>query len=91
MENRLEEIKRRLDAGKEVSLAVKVSAGAKISRLLGFLTDGTLKLAVAQAPEKGKANAAVVKLLAGIFKVREDNIQIARGQTSPAKVVKIKG
>ena len=44
-------------------LAVRASPGAKRDEIRGE-HDGALKVAVIQAPEKGKANQAVIELLA---------------------------
>lgn len=40
-------------------------------------------------PEKGRANAAVVELLAGRLALPKGDIQIVRGAASPHKVVRI--
>ncbi len=48
-----------------------------------------LKLRVNAAPEKGKANKAVCKLLAEVLNIRMDQISLLRGETSPIKMVEI--
>ncbi len=73
-----------------IELTVKVSAGASQTRLVGAW--GTaLKVAVAAPAEGGKANAAVVKLLAGIFGVKKAAVSVLSGQTSPVKRIGIAG
>lgn len=42
-----------------------------------------------QAPEKGKANAGVIRLLAKYFSVPQSKISILSGKTSRNKVVSI--
>lgn len=52
---------------------------------------GALKLAVTEAPERGKANAAVIELLAQKLHVPKKNIAIVSGETSQDKIVEIAG
>jgi len=53
--------------------------------------DGVLVVRVNVVPEKGKANEAVIKLLAKHFKVAKSKVKIVRGLTSRNKVVEIEG
>jgi len=71
-------------------LSVKVVAGASQDRIVGWLGP-TLKLRVRAQPEKGKANSAVVALLADSLGIPARNINIASGQISRTKVVEIRG
>lgn len=48
------------------------------------------RIKVTSAPEKGKANQQIIKLLAKYFKVSKSNIEIIRGLTKPNKIVRIK-
>ena len=48
--------------------------------LLG-VHDGALKLSVTAAPEKGKANKAVIRLLAGFLDVPHSSVSLLRGRT----------
>ena len=49
-----------------------------------------LKVYVTAAPEKGKANKAVVEVLASHFGVKKDQIRFITGVRSRNKVVEIK-
>jgi uncharacterized protein (TIGR00251 family) len=71
-------------------LPVKVSAGARRDAILGSHGDA-LKVSVCQAPEKGKANREVVRLLAGALGMRARDVEILRGQTSRDKLVLLRG
>ncbi|OIP98036.1 hypothetical protein AUK40_02105 [Candidatus Wirthbacteria bacterium CG2_30_54_11] len=51
--------------------------------------DGSLLVRVHVAPEKGKANEAVRKALAGHFHLPVRCIEILRGQTSSRKQIRI--
>ncbi|MAG93898.1 MAG: hypothetical protein CMJ48_09135 [Planctomycetaceae bacterium] len=53
--------------------------------------DGRLRVAVTQAPEKGKANAAIVKLLAKQLKLKASQVSLVAGETSPRKKFLIEG
>ena len=50
------------------------------------LTDGSYKVWVTVAPDKGKANAAVAKLLAGHFDMPVSRVTLLAGETSRKKV-----
>jgi uncharacterized protein len=73
-----------------IEFAVKVVPGASRTKIAGLL--GTaLKLAVAAPPEAGKANAAVIELLAKTLGVKKSAIQITSGHTQPHKRIAIAG
>ncbi len=65
-------------------LKVKVVPGSSRTRIDGWLGDA-LKVRVTAKPEKGKANDAVVTLLAATLGVRRQDISISSGGTSPRK------
>lgn len=47
--------------------------------------DGALKVAVTQAPEKGKANEAILKVLADELGLKRAQIKLLSGETSTKK------
>ncbi len=49
----------------------------------------TYEVATRQAPEKGKANAAVVQLLAEYFGVPKSHVWIVAGHASRSKIVEV--
>lgn len=59
--------------------------------MVGADGSGVLKAYVTQAPEGGKANAALIKLLAKEWKVAKSAIQVIQGQTSRNKVLSVSG
>jgi len=71
-------------------LNVKVVPGASRSRVAGRYGDG-VKVQVSAAPEKGKANEAVLEVLAQWLGVRQSQLGIAKGHTQPRKTVAIDG
>ena len=75
-------------AGEDVLLWIKAVPGASRDELAGSVGD-RLKVRISCPPEGGKANTAIRKLLADRLGVKPSQITIERGQTSPAKVVRI--
>jgi uncharacterized protein YggU (UPF0235/DUF167 family) len=71
-------------------IAVKVSAKASRTGATGWIGD-TLKISVTAAPERGKANAAVVEVLAGLLGVAPSAIRIERGAATSRKLVEVAG
>jgi uncharacterized protein (TIGR00251 family) len=67
-----------------VILPVRVRAGARRSAIQGH-HDGALKVAVTTAPEKGKANRAVIALLCQELDLKRTQITLISGATSPRK------
>jgi hypothetical protein len=74
---------------KEIYLKVKVSPGTGRNALLGVMPDKTLKIAIAAAPEKGKANQELIKFLADNLLVRRYQVKIISGAGEKFKLIKI--
>ena len=78
-----------------VRLAVKVTPKASRNRLEGCAADadgnGFLKISVTAAPEDGKANKAVIDLLAKELKIAKRAITLVTGATDRRKVLFIEG
>ncbi len=71
-------------------LSVKAQPGARRNGVTG-VHDGALKVAVCQAPEKGKATAAIIVVLAESLGVKKNQIELLSGQTSTHKKFLIRG
>jgi len=67
-------------------LRVLATPGASRSAL-GGLHDGRLKVFLNAPPERGRANKALCKLLAGALGIRPAQVRILSGQTSREKEV----
>jgi uncharacterized protein (TIGR00251 family) len=67
-----------------VILPVRASAGARCNAILG-VRNGMLRVAVTAAPEKGKANAAIIDVLSKALGLPKSSIEIISGQTSHQK------
>ncbi len=72
------------------TLRVKVAPGARRDEIVGWLGDA-LKLRVSAPPEKGRANAAVVSLLARVLSTGRHRIVIVTGAGSRRKLVRVDG
>ena len=68
-------------------LAVRVTP--KASRNAVAVTGGTIRVHVTSVPEGGKANAAVVKLLAQALGLAKTRIVLVRGATARDKLFRI--
>ncbi len=71
-------------------LPVRAHPGARRNEIRGE-HDGALRVAVTQAPEKGKANKAIVELLAKALGVRKGQFELISGETSTQKRFLIRG
>ena len=54
--------------------AFKISPGAKIEKILGKMSDDTIKIAIKTPPENGKANKALIKFLSEITGYKKNEI-----------------
>lgn len=68
-----------------VLLPVQAQPGARRNGIVGVHA-GRLKVAVTQAPEKGKANDAIVAVLAETLRLRRNQIALSSGSTNSRKV-----
>jgi uncharacterized protein (TIGR00251 family) len=71
-----------------VVLRVKVVPGASRTRYMGEL-DEQAKIAVAAAPERGKANKELIAYLAEVLGAPKRDITVVSGHTTPQKKVRI--
>lgn len=71
-------------------IAVHVQPKAHQNRIMGFV-DGVLRVRLSAAPVDGKANEALVRLLAEQLGVPRSHVRIRRGLTSRHKVVDVEG
>lgn len=74
----------------EVLVVVAARPGAKQPGVQGLHGDA-LKLAVKAPPQKGKANAALTRLLAELLGVPPSAVSLQRGASARAKQFKVEG
>lgn len=70
------------------TIKVRVQPRASKDEVLGYRGD-TLRVRVTAPPEGGKANEAVVALLAGALAVARSRVHIVRGESSRDKLVQV--
>ena len=69
-------------------IKIKLTPRARENKIIGWQGD-TLRVSVTAPPEDGKANGALLKLLAKEWKVAKTDLQIIKGQKGREKLVKI--
>ena len=72
------------------TLPVRVQPGASTDRIVGE-HDGALKVSITAPPERGRANAAIVRLLARTLEIRRNDIEILFGETNRDKQLLLAG
>lgn len=77
-------------SSKPVRLPLKVVPGSSRDCIAGWL-GATLKVRVRAPAERGKANAAVEKLVADVLGVPGNCVQIVSGSTAARKIIEITG
>lgn len=81
--------------GDGLHVRLKVAPKAAANRVTGLAADADggriLKVAVTAPADKGKANAAVVKLLAKEWGVAKSDMDVVQGATSRTKMLLIRG
>jgi uncharacterized protein (TIGR00251 family) len=71
-------------------LQLKVVPKASRNRVVGWVGE-RLKIQVTAAPERGKANDAVIEVLAAALGLPRSQVRLVAGETSPLKTVEIGG
>jgi uncharacterized protein (TIGR00251 family) len=71
-------------------ISVTVSPGASRTELVGRHGDGW-RARVAAPPERGRANQALIRLLAAALDVPRSSVSVVVGGTARAKVVEVEG
>jgi uncharacterized protein (TIGR00251 family) len=71
-------------------LAVRVSPGAEQSEIVGRHGEGW-KVRIAARAERGKANDALLELLAEVLSVQRSTIRLVAGKSARDKVIEVEG
>ena len=74
------------DARSQARIRVRVQPGAPRSEVVGFLGE-VLRVKVAAPPQRGKANDALVELLARTLGVPRSQVRVLKGHTSRDKLI----
>ena len=70
-----------------MKIEIKVFPGSNRNELIE--KDGKIKVYVNPAPDKGKANARVIELVAKKYGVRKKDVSILRGVISRNKILEV--
>ena len=76
--------------GDGLTLSVRVQPRASSNEVLD-VRNGRLLIRTTAAPTDGKANKAVIRLLAALFGIAPSRIRLVRGQAQRNKVLHISG
>jgi uncharacterized protein (TIGR00251 family) len=74
---------------KGAALAVRVTTRAMNNKILGALSDGTIKIHIAAAPTDGQDNRALVEFLSEILDIAVDRIEVVAGDTGRDKLISV--
>ena len=78
------------ESAKGTTFAVKVHPRARKNAITGTVGDA-LKVALTAPPVQGKANQAVIEFFSDLFQIPRSSVNIASGETSRNKVVRVAG
>ena len=78
-----------MEIPKQDYLRIKVRPKSAKTEISEILSDGTIKIRIKAAPEKGKANAELIKFLASELNIHKSKISILSGKTETLKLIKI--
>ena len=70
------------------TIKIKVAPRAKQNKIAGWKQD-VLRVHVSAPPVDGKANKALIKLLADEWGISKSDIKIVKGETSREKILEI--
>jgi len=72
-------------------LRVRVHPGARRERVARRMADGAWRIEVHAVAEAGRANDAVVRLLAEVLGLKRGEVRVSSGQSSRSKTIEIDG
>lgn len=75
----------------ESFITVRVSTKSQKGSVVGWMDDGALKVKVLAAPEGGRANIELLRVVAEELKIPVRNVSLECGGTSTTKTLKISG
>ena len=73
------------------SITVRVSPKSQKGAVVGWMDDGALKVKVLAAPEGGRANIELLRIVAEELKIPVRDVTLASGSSSTTKILKISG
>lgn len=82
--------KEQLQRDQSINLSIRVRPGAVKTEVKEIMSDGSIKIAVAAAPEDNAANAELIRFLAEEFEVDRSCVAILSGMTTRRKLIQIR-
>jgi uncharacterized protein (TIGR00251 family) len=73
------------------TITVRVSPKSQKGSVVGWMDDGALKVKVLAAPEGGRANIELLRVVAEELKIPVRNVTLESGAGSTTKVLKVSG
>ena len=74
---------------KGAALAIRVTTRASENKIIGALSDGTVKMHIAAEPTEGQANEVLIEFLASVLKVGKERIEVVAGDTGRDKLISV--
>lgn len=71
-----------------MKIKIKVTPRAKANKIIGWQGDA-LRVRLTAPPVDGKANEALIKFLAGEWKISQSSVKILKGESGREKLVEI--
>jgi hypothetical protein len=71
------------------ALAVRVTPRASKNKIVDILSDGTVKVHLTAPPVEGKANAALIKFLAKVLDVPQNQLEVVAGTGGRDKLISV--
>jgi uncharacterized protein len=68
---------------------IKVIPNQAVAEVRNVMEDGTIKIALSSAPEKGKANKELILFVSKLLGVGKESIKLTSGVTSRLKVITV--
>lgn len=81
----------RTNPDKTSSFQIRVSPRAAQGAIIGWMEDGFLEVRIISAPEGGRANIELLRLLGHELRIPVGNLSIIRGSSATNKLVKVVG
>jgi uncharacterized protein (TIGR00251 family) len=73
------------------TITVRVSPKSQKGSVVGWMDDGALKVKVLAAPDGGRANIELLRVVAEELKIPVRNVTLESGAGSTTKVLKVSG
>ena len=77
------------DGKKGAALAVRVTPRASKNKIVEILSDGTVKVHLTAPPVEGKANEALLKFLAKVLDVSQNQLEVVAGANGRDKLISV--